>query len=411
MANIKLNQQGSALITIIVAITVTAALGGAIYSFTSTSTLSQIGAMDSTRAYYMAEAGGQYGIKRLAAGALDTDLNNNTFNLTDGGKFTLQASAEASPGFKKYLLTSTGRVNASASRSVHYVIYMGDSSGFDISFDANPADHHALNPDNWNVTGYAKLEGNKLELNKGNGDTQVSFNWSGSDSTLPDLGDIWNSYGFLTYEVQLKVKLSSDHDIMSGISFRLDTNGNSDIGDDSFYGLSYLYCKDGSDLPAFCGSDNDKTSVLLWRQDADGSQTIMQKSEVSSVLAGLADGDELNDNSTLLVRVLEQINPDTSTRENLIYAFVADKDTYDKGTINWDYSNFTPVEWGTLCGSHSDCFGVAGAYYVVDSTYTSASFDITSQAEIGIHALGDEEAEIRDMAIRFNFNNQKTVSY
>ena len=411
MAGIKnISEQGSALITIIVAITVTAALGGAIYSFVSTSTLTQIGAMDSTRAYYLAEAGGQYALKRLAAGAAAADLVH-TYNLSDGTGFNLAVSTETSPGFYKYLITSKGMVNASVSRRVHYVMYLGDPNGVSIPFDADPGNHEALNPDNWNTVGKAKLDGSKLKLNDGDGNTQVSFDWSNQDSTLPDLSGLWDRYGFLSYEVQLKVKLSTDNDIMSGISFRLDTNGNNDITDDSFYGLSYLWCKDGHDLPGMCGSVSDKTYIILWRQAVDGTQTIIHKTPAASVLSALVDGDKLKQNSTLIVRVLEQNNPTTGTRENLIYSFVADKDTYSKGTINWDYgSNFTAVPWGTSCATDNACFGVDGSYFVVDQNLTTENFS-TGRDEIGIHAFGNEKAEIRDMAIRFNFSNNQTVTY
>ncbi len=417
-------ERGSALITIIVAITVAAGLGGGIYSFTSTSSLSQVGSMNATKAYYLAEAGGQYGIKRLAnIDSADSTARNNLmaeltasdYQVNGAGKFALSVTYTAQNGFHIYRLTSEGKAVSSVSRTVNYDISVGNSAGLNIPFDADPGNHDALNPDNWNTVGKAKLDGSKLKLNDGDGNTQVSFDWSNQDSTLPDLSEIWARYGYLSYEVQLKVKLSTDNDIMSGISFRLDTNGNSDIADDSFYGLSYLWCKDGHDLPYMCGSVSDKTYIVLWRQAVDGTQTIIHKTEAASVLGGLVDGNKLKDNSTLIVRVLEQNNPSTGTRENLIYSFVADKDTYSKGTINWDYGsaptpNFIAVPWGTSCAIDNACFGVDGSYFVVDQNLTTENFT-TSIDEIGIHAFGNEKTEIRDMAIRFNFSNNQTVTY
>jgi len=403
-----MGERGAALITVILAIVVTAALGGAIYSFVATSTINQIGSMDSTKAHYLAEAGGEYGVKMLVAGASIASLNH-TYTLSKGDKFQLVVTDASTPGFIKYQLLSTGTSNVTASRVVHYILSLGDPNGANIPFDADPGNSRALNPDNWNVSGgYARLNqsGSELSLNNRHGDTQVSFNWSDPNSTLPDLANIWNDYGFLIYEVQLKVKLATGHDIVSGISFRLHTNGDG-VSDDSFYGLSYLWCENGSDLPALCtGAVYKKPYILLWRQAVDGTRTVMERTLARSVLPALIKNNKLRAYSTLVVRVMEKNNPVTGTRENLIYAFAAANSgaqRYRPGDIYWDYSYFTPVPWGTLCDPAANCYYVDPSYYVEDATYTTADFGAAPQDEIGIHAFGNEKATVQDMAVRFNF--------
>ncbi len=407
-----MGERGAALITVILAIMVTAALGGAIYSLVATSTINQIGAMDSTKAHYLAEAGGGYGVKMLVAGVSPASLSH-TYTLSSGDKFQLVVTDKSTPGFIKYQLVSTGTSNVTASRVVHYLLSLGDPNGADIPFAAKPGGNpRVLNPDNWNVAGFARLRSSRhssqLRLNSRVGDTLVSFNWPDPASTLPDLANIWNDYGFLIYEVQLKVRLAPRprHDIVSGISLRLHTSGNG-VKYDSFYGLSYLWCQNGNDLPALCsGAVHKKPYILLWRQAVAGTRTIMERIAAHNVLPALIRNKKLRPYSTLVVRVMERNNPVTGSRENLIYAFAAANSgakRYRPGDVYWDYSYFTPVPWGTQCNPAADCYYVDPSYYVEDATYTTANFGTAPQAEIGIHAFGKERVTVRDMAVRFNF--------
>nr|MBF0222595.1 hypothetical protein [Desulfobulbaceae bacterium] len=416
-----LPEKGSVLIGVIIAVTVAAGLGTAMHSMTSTSIFTQFGSMDATRAYLLAESGGQYAIKRIAEidssdvtarNDLVTELTTAPFTLTAAGQFSLGASYSQTPGFHKYVLTSVGAPNSASSQTITYSIRLADMAGFEPPFDEAPDNDEALNPDNWNVVGDVKLDADdeELELNDGNADTQISFNWTDPDTSLPDLAEIWEAYNnLLTYEVQIKIKLGDDDDVLAGISFRLNTSGDTDITNDAFYGLSYLWCKDGNDLPGFCGTDSDTTYIVLWKQASDGTQTVISRKEASSVDSDLVDNDgELEKWSTLIVRVQEQINPDTDVRENLIYAYVAERDTYAQGTMHWDYNDFTVVSWDTCatdCSSGGDCSCVA------DTTYTTEDFSTYTPDEIGIHTFGNEEAEVWDMVIRFDFNNNEATSY
>ena len=416
-----LGQGGSILMATIIAITVIASLGTAIYSFVSTATLTQIGSMNDTKAYYLAESGGHYAIKRLAAidsadtavrNALLAELASAPYVITDAGQFSLQSFTYTSgAGFAEYRFTAKGTsIDASVSRLISYVIKVPDVAGVNITFDGSGS---TLNANNWNVSGDADLDTDdqKVEMNDGHGDTQISLNWTNASSTMPNLLDVWNeSGGLLTYEAQVKVRLGNDHDVMAGISFRLNTQGNANIHDDSFYGVSYLWCKDHSDLPNFCGSASSKTYLVFWKQASNGTQTVIGKQLASSVTSNLVSSNELVDWATLVVRVQEQFNPTSGVRENLIYAFAGIPSTTPKGTIHWDYSKYTAVKWkSSFIGT--DCSSTAQKSCAADTTFTTANFGAQPRDEIGLHAFGDEEGEVADLALRFNFNGGEATSY
>ncbi len=423
-------QQGSLLIATVIAVTIVATLGTAIYSFVSTASLTQIGSMSDTKAYYLAESGGHYAIKRLTAidsgntttrNALLAELTASPYSVTTVGQFTLQSfTYTAASGFHVYRFAANGALaDGSASRAINYIIKVPDAAGVEIPFTGTG---DTLDPAEWNVTGVADLElgDEKVELNdNGEGDTQISLDWSNASSTMmPNLGEVWDySSGLLTYEVQVKVRLANgldifDHDVMAGISFRLNTQGDANINNDSFYGVSFLWCQDHSDLPAFCGSAFTESYIVLWRQAANGSKTLIGKQLARSVSPSLVSGflsNKLVDWATLVVRVQEQFNPTTGTRENLIYAFAGVPSTSPKGDIHWDYSNYTAVRWQTSF-TGTDCSGGQKSC-AADSTLTTVNFNTQPQDEIGLHAFGDEEGEVADLALRFNFNGGVATSY
>ncbi len=418
---IVFGQGGSILVATIIAMAVVASLGTAIYSFVSTSTLTQIGSMNDTKAYYLAESGGHYAIKRLAAidssnstarNALLAELALAPYLVTNAGQFSLQSFTYAeNAGFAEYRFVAKGTpTDASVSRLISYVIKVPSAAGVTITFDGSGS---TLNANNWNVSGDADLDidDHKVEMNDGQGDTQISLDWTNASSTMPNLLDVWNdANGLLTYEVQVKVRLGNDHDVMAGISFRLQTQGDSNIANDSFYGVSYLWCKDGDDLPMFCGSADNRTYIVLWRQAANGTQTVIGKQRASSVRSGLVSDSELVDWATLVVRVQEQFNPDSGVRENLIYAFAGIPSTSPKGTIHWDYTKYKAVQWNTSF-TGIDCSGTAQKSCAADTTFTTANFNSSPRDEIGLHTFGDEEGEVADLALRFNFNGGQATSY
>lgn len=334
-------QRGSILIAIIIALTVVAGLGTAIYSFTSTASRTQI-----AKAYYLAESGGHYAIKRLMGidstkdterNALLAELAAEPYTVADAGQFRLSGFTYIPvSGFDEYRFSSKGKPgDASISRQISYIVKLPSASGVKIPFDGSGS---TLNADNWNVVGNAELKNNEqiVKLNKGSADNQVSLDWDRANSIMPNLLDVWrDAKGLLTYEAQVKVRLGNGHDVMAGISFRLNTQGDNNVTNDSFYGISYLWCKDHNDLPAFCSDAPALTTyVVLWRQAADGVRTVIGKQLASMVAPSLVNSGQLVDWATLVVRVQEQINPASGERENLIFAFAGSPVNTPKGTIH-----------------------------------------------------------------------------
>lgn len=408
--------------------TVVASLGTALYTFTSTTSRNQLASMSDSKAYYVAESGGQYGIKRLVdceqqtggcatRSALLTELAAAPFVVSNAGQFTLQSFAydgNVSPGYSEYQYMATGWTpDLSVSRSINYIIKVPTAAGVNIPFDGSGA---TLNADNWNVSGNASLDtaNQKISSNTGSSDTQVSLDWNNANSTLPNLLEVWNeSNGLMTYEAQIKVKLGSDHDVMGGLSFRLKTGGNTNISDDSFYGLSYLWCNNGEDLGStFCpSSSDDKTYIVLWKQAANGAKTVLGKQRASTVSTSLVNSDNgrLIDWSTLVVRIQEQFNPATGVRENLIYSFAGSANINPKGTIHWDYTKYSPIAWESATFTGVDCSGGLRSF-ISDSTFLTTDFNTQPQDEIGVHAFGDDTAQLADLALRFNYNGGKATS-
>ena len=97
-SNRLLDQEGAVLIGLIITMVILAVLGVAMFSLTGTSTLSQVGANSSARAYYLAESGYRY-TKSQYDNAADENakdsaleaMHNKTFTLLgNDGKFTLE---------------------------------------------------------------------------------------------------------------------------------------------------------------------------------------------------------------------------------------------------------------------------------------------------------------------------------
>ncbi len=426
--------RGSVLVIIIISMAVVASLGTAMMVFYSSTTVSQTGADDFTRAYYLAEAGGRYGIKQIvdleyggSTPPSDTDrttlvnsLNNKTFTLDDGTQFTL---ALAYADFL-YTLQSTGALAAGAqsssvTREITYEINVyrppGDAAGVTVLFDSDPNDSKSLNQDNWNTVGDVEVESDTRLEAEGGTDVMVSLDWNNASSTQPDLEEVWShSDNLLTYEIQIKIDMKTD-DLVAGISFRLDTGGDSTITNDEFYGFSLLDKDNGSNLPSFVDRDGNPASfssnsqyIILWKQVA-GVKTVLEK--ISAPLTILS-GYDFASNVGIIIRVQEQYDA-SGNRENLITAYYVDSTTYPVGTINWDYSDFNKISW-TGCDASVDCSAADDCSCIVDSTLTSANFSTNTPDEIGLHVLGgdaSDKADLRDFAIRFNFNGGQSTQY
>jgi len=426
---ISKNQQGSILIAVIISISVVASLGAAMSTFLSSSTVTQTGSYDSVRAHSLGEAGGRFAIQQIMEfeygsgspyadrNALLAALNNQTFTLANGTSFHLVLTYASN----KYTLESTGIPRSSVSRKVTYVINVyvppGGAGGVDIPFDTDPGDNKVLNADNWNTVGDYEVDGGKVKFKGGGADTTISLDWHNASSSHPDLGDIWyNSDKLLTYEVQVKTKTKTDN-LISGICFRLDTGVNKTIiSDDEFYGLSLLDVGDGTALPAFEDRDGNPVSfstdtqyIILWKQ-VGGTKTLLEKFTAPGAILS---GGDFENWTGIFIRVQEQYDSG-GFRENILRAYYSDANDYSKGTINWDYSDFTQIAWPG-CDSSVDCSPTPGdCTCIVDNSLTSANFDINQPDEIGLHVFGGDstdKAETVDVAIRFNFNAGKPTEY
>ncbi|RJQ66077.1 MAG: hypothetical protein C4519_26280 [Desulfobacteraceae bacterium] len=84
-----LNQRGSSLIGLIVAILLISIIGAALLSQTTTATFHTVSANSGNRAFYLAESGYRYAAAKMAAGADLNVLHGRTYSLSAGEQFTL----------------------------------------------------------------------------------------------------------------------------------------------------------------------------------------------------------------------------------------------------------------------------------------------------------------------------------
>lgn len=110
----KNRQAGAAIIVIVVAMTIVAILGAGMLSLFSTSTFSELFINNRSKAYYLAQAGRQYATMIITNANIAgdptpiTNLNNQTFTLSDGNKFYLRTD---NTDVKYTVVESTGIVN------------------------------------------------------------------------------------------------------------------------------------------------------------------------------------------------------------------------------------------------------------------------------------------------------------
>lgn len=463
-------EKGAILIAIIIGITLVASVGTAIVSYYSSSTASQVGAYDASKAYYLAEAGGRYAIQQIVnleytantpgtastadRNALVAALNNRTFSLSSEGRFTL-ALAFAND---IYTLSSTGIPNSGTLRTNTYKINVyvppGGSSGVDIPFDTSRGT--TLNPNNWNVTGGthsdARVSNSTLDLTPANGNLMVSLdtdnNCGGGSGTLPaDLEEVWGqSQHFLTYEIKVKIQflhITPHHDDLdTGIAFRLNTGTDkTSMADDNFYAVSYLLYKATSgpyrqsNGPSMWNtffsnkSQSDFTSdtayIVLWKQTCHScgghpTRTVLQMTNVTGYGADPVGGQQ----AYLIVRVKEQQNDARNGRENLIAVYVTG-DNSSNGIrtkyTNWNYDDTAPRLENVTWGDSNDCIWIVddndpnySHCWVSDSTFTTENYTANCANfpdEIGLFAIGPEEAAMDDLGIRLNFNALQPIDY
>ncbi|MDD5434709.1 MAG: hypothetical protein PH343_04705 [Nitrospira sp.] len=412
--NLRSSTNGSVLVVLIIAITISSVLIlGALY-LTTGSTLGELFANYQMRSYYIAESGGNYAIPQIKQdhAAAATNLHGKTFTLSNGDRFILSID-DTNTSYT--LLESTGVVNdglwSESRRKITYKINKSYDEQFTNNSDLN---------NNWNFTsGGASIKsggplGGEPALNLTGENALISFKWDGNPA-LPDLAAQWaNSDGLLSYALQVKVNVDTEggkgQHYMLGLSFRLDTNGTSATSDDRFYGISFFRSigRGDSHKPAWVNNLNSSFDaimdgtpyVILWRKINSSSEFTLMDYKKLIAADGVIDGTgALKAWSAIVVTVQERYQTDGSgdyvldgygnrIRENLITGYVQGADAYPRNTVNWNFSIFNLVAWGWKIPGQS----VIAPQTVIDSTLTSVNFDTRRPEEIGIHGYYDSSA-------------------
>lgn len=400
------NGSGSVLIGVIIAIVIIAALGGALVTMTSTSTVSQFGAMDSFRAYYLAESGGRYAIpiikKNISTpAALITMLNGKTFQFANGDRFRLTLSyTDPVYTLQSFGILAQGARELNATRKITYRI---NSSG---GSSDNPFDTPEDLADNWTDFDDKKVkivDSKKTDdspaLDMPGKEASIKLKWSGNTG-LPNLAAAWaTNGGLLSYGIQIKVKIenAAKEEYMTGLSFR--------VGSDSMYGFSFLKrtdCNQALPSDAFCsqipGTDNN-LYLVLWKKVGGTYSVIDYRKATSSdnvletVVENIGKKEEVSyylaDWSTLVVKIEEEYVLDGSgsrvdlngdgfdDRRNLISCYVqgtTGSNPYPRDTIDWDYARYREVGWKSGASNP-----------IIDASLTTENFATLLPNEIGLH--------------------------
>jgi hypothetical protein len=426
------NNRGSALIGVVIAMVIVGAMGGIMVTMNATSSVNQFGSMDGFRAFYLAESGGRYAIPVInknidAPDTLIPLLDGHTFSFSNGDSFQLSLSY-AEP---VYTLVSTGILNQGprelhATREITYrITKLGVT--IDMPFD-DDKDGKKEFKENFEFDGKkGKIKDKKKELDgtgavelKGD-DTYMRLNWTNNDATLPNLAAHWLKNGeLLSYDVQVKIKIMEDlkkkkkkdesPEFLVGLSFR-DTGVEAfkDAGSD-MYGLSFLKlddCSDKDSLPAdFCswGLSSETLYVVLWK-NTGGTYSLIDSHEITD--GNLLDGELLTDWASLVVRVEEEYVLDVNgnrqdldgdghdDRRNLISGYMQGADAYPRDTIDWDFTLYQDIPWDS---------GTANP--LIDSSLTTETFGDDRPPEIGVHTFVNKDyvdkVYVDDLSIQLN---------
>jgi hypothetical protein len=410
------NNRGSVLIGIVIVMVIVGAMGGALLTMNSTSSVSQFGSMDGFRAFYLAESGGQYAIPVINKNIDDWDalnglLNDHTFTFSNGDRFHLALSYTE----PVYTLVSTGILDQgtrelNATRQITYrITKQGTQIDFPFDTKEEVEENFTFDGKKGKVREKKELDGNPALQLKWD-DTDMRLNWGNPDATLPDLAAIWETNDkLLSYDMQIKLNImehaknNENPEFLTGLTFR-------DSGND-MYGLSILKhdnCSGKDVLPSiFCNDSNLKPGslyVVLW-SDIGGAYSLIDSHEIKE--SSLLDGTALNAWSTLFLHLEEEYIVDANgnrqdldgdgyyDRQNLISGSLLGSDVYARGVIDWDPSLYQEISWDSGASNP-----------ITDSSLTTETFGIDRPPEIGLHnflsknSLG--EVYVDDFSIQFN---------
>ncbi len=366
--------RGSALLYVIASIALLGALGGGVAYFSSSSSMTQVSQSPNVKAYYLALSGKNY--------ANATSGNTGTFQLAEGA-FTLSGDTTE--------MISRGTVHGGTGREANYdVTFVPDSSspygpnlppeniqGPEKTFSGPTVDLENINDvvsiEQYVATGglhrywaaFSKI-GDSRHRSSEDG-CYVGYHVATiTDDDSNILREIYNYYGYVSYDVQVKMGWLKYLDYAaSGINFRWYNNEG--------YGLSFLrfdsrtrcgdYIPHGI-KPGPGNSLGGKLLIVLWEQRGGVKKWLAYavvgtpytygawgtpSSEDQKIVGqqDIVDG-YLNDNATLIVRVVD-VNRN-GQRVTEVMAFYADASpyynsrTYDSIATNILRKRYPP-EW------------------------------------------------------------------
>ena len=463
MKKIARNQNGLILIGLIVTMTAIAVLAAGMVYITTTGTYGELFANRQARAYYLAESGGRYALQQFIADGTKFG-DQTTYTMANGDRFAVKSYDN--PGDNTRLLIESTGILGSGWISTHRKITWnvvkamatlpGNDAPAPIGFDE---DGDTTLDTTWDadtgtdatLSSTGPSGGDPALQFKGN-EAMLNLSWDGN-ADAPDLAAAWSTNDqLLGYAMQIKVNVNSeggkgDH-YMMGLSFRLDTKGNLDPGDDDSYGFSFFrsvasnknapFWITSAEFSAFSFLRDGSVYAVLWKK-ISGTYSVIDYRQMTNSY-GVIDNDSLKDWSTLLIKVAEEYSGPDGARQNHMYAYVQGTDEHPRGTRSWNYDNFNPVHWSEYSAhplwhantaydggdvvrpgsQNGHCYVCTGSgisdssspswptardatvvdgtavwqesNQIIDGALTSENFDTERPAEIGVHAFYDSTA-------------------
>lgn len=377
------NQRGVSLLLLIFIMTALAGVGAAIYTFTTSSTYTELTENNRNRAYQMAWAGMNYAAEQYAAGTdLDsTQFKNKTYTLANNrGAITYNVALAGG----QYNVTAIGTVNGTnglllaraqvVSRANQFPAGPPNNeevmtttflklSAFEPGSLKDAANHTKIRIGEYVATGGMHLYwaaftdlGTYPVPDADNPGCTIGFHVGKMhENYVQQLRQVWNQYNYVDYDQQSKAGWYKGlAAAASGLNMRWHEVGGVGSGKFEGYGLSYMrYTYSG----AGCGAGYDyipnsikppgqsgKLLLVLWEQRVEsgverrrwlaysvlGTPATWPNPRTGADLRVVGAQDNvdglLNDNASLVVRVREKfIN---GRRVNDIYAFYGDASPY-----------------------------------------------------------------------------------
>jgi len=252
---------------------------------------------------------------------------------------------------------------------------------------------------------------------------------------IPNFQQAWQTMNhFLSYDVQVKIKVSDEPYYLDGISFRLTETG---TGQMDYLAVSYMKTRTGSGRHSSDGIPdslyiNDGPTIVLWKLTGHGNnsegRTVLAYKVLSSSKFVVDNSGYLTDWSTLVLRLEEK--GESGTRYNLIKVYYADPSAHgtagssltDDGrlayprnmTCQWPVEKaadltaandfFTQVAWDWVTSSDASVTSQE-SNTIVKITGWNTNFGTwpSDRPEVGLHTYGSnyESVYFDDLCLTF----------